>query len=220
MCNHYSSSGEYRDRMGEFAHLKLPIFDHLGAKPNVPTHVYPGRMGEIVKVEGDKLAASAASWRLIPKWHRGSIKDFEKKWRGCNNARSEGIASSGMFKSCLGNRCLIPADAFFEYAAAPGPDGKKVEYEFRPADGRVLWIAGLWEASGPSDGPMSTYAMVMTSAGPDALSIGHQRSPIFLAPERMAEWLDPMSDIQGFTEPPHAGSFRLEVARKPMSGAV
>lgn len=75
MCNHYSSSGEWRDRMGEFAHLKLPVFDREGARPNVQTHVYPGRIGEILKVEGDKLAASAASWRLIPKWHRGSIKD-------------------------------------------------------------------------------------------------------------------------------------------------
>ena len=147
MCNHYSSSGVWRDQMGEFSQLRLPLFDHEGARPNVPTHVYPGRMGEILKAEGDRLSAAAAHWRLIPKWFRGSTKAFEKKWRGCNNARSEGIAGSGMFKACLRNRCLIPADAFFEYAAEPGPDGRKIEYEFRPAHGRVLWIAGLWEAS-------------------------------------------------------------------------
>jgi len=200
--------------MGEFSQLRLPIFDHAGARPNVPTHVYPGRMGEILKVEGDKLAASAASWRLIPKWFRGSTKDFEKKWRGCNNARSEGIAGSAMFKGSLANRCLIPADAIFEYAAEPGSDGKKVEYEFRPVDGRPLWIAGLWEASAPSDGPQTTYAMVMTAAGPDALSIGHQRSPIFLGRERMADWLNPSSDIQSFAMPPAGGTFELEPARK------
>ncbi len=53
-----------------------------------------------------------------------------------------------MFKACLGNRCLIPTGAFFECATEPGPDGKKVEYEFRPTDRRVLWIAGPWENLG------------------------------------------------------------------------
>jgi putative SOS response-associated peptidase YedK len=214
MCNHYSSSGAWRDEMGEFSQLKLPLFDEERPKPNVQTHLYPGRTGEILRVEAEKLVAGAAHWRLIPKWWRQSSKDFGNKWRGCNNARSEGIASSRMFRDSLKNRCLIPADAIFEYASEPGPDGRKIEYEFRPAAGGPLWIAGLWEASEPSDGPLLTYAMVMTEAGPDALSIGHPRSPIFLERERMAEWLDPTSDIASFAVPPAGGTFRLAPAAK------
>ena len=127
MCNHYSSSGEWRTLTGEFSQLRLPLFDAERARPNVQTHLYPGRTGEILLVEGERLAALAAHWRLIPKWWTQSSKDFGNKWRGCNNARGEGIATSRMFKDALPNRCLIPADAIFEYAAEPGADGKKVD---------------------------------------------------------------------------------------------
>ncbi len=61
---------------------------------------------------------------------------------------------------------------------------------------------------------MLTYAMVMTGAGPDALSIGHPRSPIFLAPGAMADWLDPASRVDDFMTPPPAGTFTLSPARK------
>lgn len=215
MCNHYSSSGEWRDVTGVFSELprQLPLFDRDRPRPNVQTHLYPGRTGEILIVENDLLAAAAAHWRLIPRWWTASSKDFGNKWRGCNNARGEGIATSRMFKDALRNRCLIPADSIFEYAAEPGPDGKKIEYEFRPADGRPLWIAGIYERSNPDDGPLLTYAMVMTEAGPDALSIGHPRSPIFLGPDQMAAWLDPVSKVDDFMAPPIADTFALAPAR-------
>ena len=216
MCNHYSSSGEWRDAVGEFSQLprQLPSFDHERARPNVQTHLYPGRTGEILAVEGDHLVASAAHWRLIPKWWSATSKDFGNKWRGCNNARGEGIATSRMFKDALRNRCLIPADAIFEYAAEPGPDGKKVEHEFRPTKEGPLWIAGIFERSNPNDGPLLTYAMVMTEAGPDALSIGHPRSPIFLGADQLAHWLDPASSVDDFMTPPAAGTFQLRPATK------
>ncbi len=214
MCNHYSSDGAWRDEMGEFSETRLPLFDLARARPNVQTHLYPGRTGEILVVDDDRLAAVAAHWRLIPRWWTASSKDFGNKWRGCNNARGEGIASSRMFKDALRNRCLIPADAIFEYAAEPGPDGKKVEYEFRPAHGRPIWIAGLYERSSPADGPMTTYAMVMTEAGPDALAIGHPRSPILLSPDQMAAWLDAGSKVEEFMAPPPSGTFRAAPAKR------
>ena len=212
MCNHYRSDPNWRQRTGEFSQLKIPLFDAERARPNTQEHLYPGRTGEIVLVEEAVSVAAAAHWRLIPPWWTDTSKAFGNKWRGCNNARSEGIETSRMFKASIGNRCLIPAAAIYEYAAEAGPDGKKVEYEFTPVAGPV-WIAGIHQRAHPADGPMLTYAMVMTEAGPDALSIGHPRSPIFLPEARLADWLDPRNPIAGFAAPPPAGFFHLEPAK-------
>ena len=209
MCNHYRNDAEWRRQAGEFSHLRIPLFDAGRPRPNSQTHLYPGRVGEILLVEGAASVAVAAQWRLIPRWFRGSVKEFGAKWRGCNNVRSEGVANSRMFKDSLANRCLIPAAAIFEYGAHAGPDGKKIEFEFEPVDGEPLWIGGLYERSTPSDGPVTTYAMVMTAGGPDALSIGHERSPIFLQPQQRADWLNPANDIDQFAKPPPGGLFHV-----------
>jgi putative SOS response-associated peptidase YedK len=212
MCNHYRADPNWRQRTGEFSHLKIPLFDAERARPNTQEHLYPGRTGEIVLIEAGRTIAAAAHWRLIPPWFTGASKEFGNKWRGCNNARSEGIETSRMFKASIHNRCLIPTAAIYEYAAEPGPDGRKVEYEFTPVAGPV-WIAGIHQQAHPADGPLLTYAMVMTDAGPDALSIGHPRSPIFLAENRLAAWLDPKSRIGDFAVPPPAGFFNVAPAK-------
>ena len=213
MCNHYRDDPAWRAATDDWSEIKINPFDISRPRPNTQSHLYPGRTGEIVLAEGENTVAMAAQWRLIPRWFRGSSKEFGNKWRGCNNARSEGITASRMFKDALANRCLIPAGAIFEYAAEPGPDGRKVEFEFTPADGRTLWMAGLYEQSQPSDGPLLTYAMVMTDAGPDARSIGHPRSPIFLDRGQMAAWLDPANDVGAFAKAPGAGFFNLAPAQ-------
>jgi len=199
---------------GDFSELKIRPFRSEYLRPNVEQHLYPGRVGEIVLPDGEEMTGAAAMWRLMPPWFKADMKEFARKFGGCNNARSEGIATSGMFKAVLKNRCLIPVSAIYEYAKDPGTDGKKVEYEFTPADGKPKWVAGLFSRANPVDGPILTYAMVMTNAGPDALSIGHPRSPIFLPDERLADWLDVTTDIESFAVSPPAGFFTLAPAKK------
>jgi len=214
VCNHYRDDPAWREATGDWSEIKIQPFDNSAPRPNTQSHLYPGRTGEIVIVEGDATVAAAANWRLVPPWFKGSLKEHGRRFGGCNNARVEGIASNGVFKSSLKNRCLIPVGSIFEYAKEPGPDGKKIEYEFTPTMPGPLWVAGIFSRVNIDGGPLTTYAMVMTKAGPDALSIGHERSPIFLPRDRMADWLNPANDPEDFAVSPQTGTFALRVAAK------
>jgi putative SOS response-associated peptidase YedK len=59
------------------------------------------------------------------------------------NARAEPVASKPAFRAAFaGRRCLIPADGFYEWVAAPG---KKQPIHFRMRQGGPFAFAGLWE---------------------------------------------------------------------------
>ena len=219
MCNHYRSSGAWRDRAGEFSDLKLPVFDPGRARPNVQgPDIWPAYTGEILAVEEGELIAQAATWLFVPYWAapRG-FAAWRKTNGGCNNAKGETAETSGVFKSAAKaawGRCLLPGEAFYEYAAERGADGKKAEYRFSFPDERPFFFAGLRSRVDTADkGPMVTYTMVTKPCGADTLSIGHPRQPVILEPGELAAWLDPANAVTGFLEPSPAGTFKVELAK-------
>ena len=146
MCNHYRADPVWREAMGEFSDIKIPVFKDRGVPNSVKAHVYPGRDGEILMVDEGELANAAAHWRFVPFHWKGSLKEWAKPSKpgavrglSCNNARGETADTTAMFREAAkSGRCLIPTHAFYEYAKEPGPDGKKIEYEFAPPAGGVL----------------------------------------------------------------------------------
>ena len=79
------------------------------------------------------------------------------------NARSETIASTGMFKAAFARRrCIVPAQAFYEWRAA---QAGKEPFAIARADGDPLAFAGIWEGWRDLDGGiMRKFAIVTTSA--------------------------------------------------------
>lgn len=105
-------------------------------------------------------------WGLVPPW----AKDPEVSYSSFN-ARAETLAERPAFRSALAKRrCLVPADAFYEWQKVPRSDSggsatahapvpakgmARLPWCFRPADGGLLVFAGLWEAwrpPGPAGG--------------------------------------------------------------------
>ena len=215
MCKQYRYSGAWRTRTGEFRQLKIPIFAEDRPRPNVQgPDIWPGYTGEILTIDGDRLVAEAATWLFVPFWMKKSFKDWRKTNGGCNNAKGETADTSGVFKhAAKSGRCLIPGEAFFEYAKDRGADGKKPEYRFTPVDGRPFFFAGLKGRAEPEEGPMLTYTMVTKPPGADVQSIGHHRQPVILADHELAAWLDPANPIASFLKPSPAGTFQVELAR-------
>jgi putative SOS response-associated peptidase YedK len=94
-------------------------------------------------------------WGLVPSW----AKDPSVGNRSFN-ARAETLADRPAFRTALQKRrCLIPADAFYEWQKVPAVSGggsaptakvpkgvSRLPWCFRPADGGLLVFAGLWEA--------------------------------------------------------------------------
>jgi putative SOS response-associated peptidase YedK len=122
------------------------------------------------------------TWGFVPAFTR-SLKEARRPV----NARAETVASSGMFRAAFAKRrCIVPADAFYEWQA--GPSGK-TPYAIARADGDPLAFAGIWEGWRSPDGPvMRTFAIVTTTANTQ-MSVLHERMPVILEPPDWPAWL-------------------------------
>ena len=88
--------------------------------------------------ETDVRHLDLLKWGLLPYW----TKEPTRAQRPIN-ARSETAAKSGMFKDALARRrCLVPADAFYEWKVV---EGGKQPYASARQDGQPMAFAGLWE---------------------------------------------------------------------------
>jgi putative SOS response-associated peptidase YedK len=117
-----------------------------------------------------------------------------------------------MFREAAKNgRCLIPADAFFEWG--DGEKAPKAEHRFSAPDGRPFWLGGLWGRSEPEEGPIISFTMVTKPCGADTASVGHDRQPVNLAGEQLAAWMDPANPVASFLGLSPAGTFTVNVAR-------
>jgi putative SOS response-associated peptidase YedK len=154
-------------------------------------------------------------WGLVPSW----AKDPSVGSRMIN-ARAEGIGDKPAYrKALLRRRCLIPADAFYEWQVRPaGPDGKKqgrLPWAIRRRDGAPMALAGLWEVwhdpAAAADAAPLRSAVIITTAANGLLSPIHDRMPVVLDRQQWDRWLDPALDeraaLESMLEPAPDGWF-------------
>ncbi|MDR3535219.1 MAG: SOS response-associated peptidase [Acetobacteraceae bacterium] len=121
-------------------------------------------------------------WGLIPHF----TKDL-KTARKPINARSETAGSSGMFRGALASRrCLVPADAFYEWRAMA--NGKQ-PYAIARRDGAPLAFAGLWEGWRAPDGEILRTFAILTTAANATMSELHDRMPVIVEEPDWPVWL-------------------------------
>ena len=96
-------------------------------------------------------------------------------------------ATNGMFKGALASRrCLVPADAFYEWRAMPY--GKQ-PYAIAWRDGSPLAFAGVWEWWKAADGELVRTFAILTTAANATMSVLHERMPVALEPDTWSLWL-------------------------------
>jgi putative SOS response-associated peptidase YedK len=141
-------------------------------------------------------------WGLVPHWARDP-----KATRQPINARAETLGTSPMFRDALARRrCLVPADAFYEWQAV---EGGKLPWAIARADGAPLVFAGLWEGWRGADGTvMRTFTIVTTQAN-DALRRLHERMPVVLEEDGWPLWLGEAEGAAGDLLRPSAAEFRV-----------
>jgi putative SOS response-associated peptidase YedK len=94
------------------------------------------------------------------------------------NARSETAGTKPAFRDALNShRCLIPADAFYEWKKI---GNAKQPYCFEVNEGALFAFAGIWDRwKDPRGNTVETYSILTTS--PNAVtSLVHDRMPSFL----------------------------------------
>jgi putative SOS response-associated peptidase YedK len=150
------------------------LFGTVNPLPNLdPTwNMAPTRDAPVVRLSrGGQRHLDALKWGRIPYF----TKDLRKA-RKPINARSETIATSGMFKAAFAHRrCLVPAPAYYEWR--DDPDGK-TPFAVARVDGDPVAFAGIWDLWRSSDGErLQTFATITTDAN-ELLAPIQDRMPV------------------------------------------
>lgn len=105
------------------------------------------------------------------------------------NARAETAARKPAFREAFRvRRCLVPADAFYEWR---GAGGRRQPVRFSLTGGGVFALAGLWApATLPDTGTLGSCVILTSEPNPLVAEV-HDRMPVILPPDTWARWLDP-----------------------------
>jgi putative SOS response-associated peptidase YedK len=175
---------------GRFASVLPPeairaLFRTTGVPPNLPANwnVAPTQDTMVVRwhAETAERRLDALRWGFIPRFNRDP-----KGGRKPINARAETVATSGLFRDAFAHRrCLIPADAFYEWQQ----DAARQPYAIARADGQPLALAGIWDGWRQPDGSaLRSFAIVTTAANAPMAAL-HHRMPVIVEPEDWPAWL-------------------------------
>jgi putative SOS response-associated peptidase YedK len=162
------------------------LFRTTGPLPNIAANanLAPTQAAMVVRLhpQSGERRLDVLTWGLVP--------HFTKDLKSCRrpfNARSETAATSPMFRDALTRRrCLIAADAFYEWKTLP--TGKQ-PFAIAYRDGTPLALAGLWEGWRAPDGEtLRTFTILTTTANAD-LSTLHERMPVIVPETDWPLWL-------------------------------
>ena len=161
------------------------VFGHVNEMVYPPRYnIAPTQPVAIVRLDFAKQREmTLVRWGLIPSW----VKD-PGKVSLMINARAETAADKPSFRGSLRHkRCLVPADAFYEWS---GPAGRKRPHMLRPVDGGPMAFAGLWEHWLGADGSEIETMAILTVPANSSVRRIHDRMPAILMPDQFEAWLD------------------------------
>ena len=152
-------------------------------------NVAPQSVQPIVRLGRDSGAPEFAltRWGLVPSWAKDAKIGYSTI-----NARSEEVAAKPAFRDALRKRrCLVPADAFYEWARKDAK--KKQPFAIALKSGEPYAFAGLWESWRPKDGEALETFTILTTEANQVLTPIHNRMPVILEAKNYARWMEPAS---------------------------
>jgi putative SOS response-associated peptidase YedK len=130
-------------------------------------------------------------WGLVPFFAEGP-----KSRTPLINARAETVETAPAFRvSFARRRCIVPADAFYEWRRHRDPESGRVvrsePFAIRRRDDEPLAFAGLWAIwRDPATAERLYSATIVTGVPNELVASVHNRMPIILDPDDWDAWLD------------------------------
>ena len=187
MCGRFAqprSAEELADLFGARA-----VTDLAGERFNVaPTDP----VAAVVEHHGERQL-DAFRWGLVPVY-ASDRRDGARMV----NARAETIESSPVYRTAFRRwRCIIPADAFYEWRRPPMSAiagtrrrGSTEPFAIHRRDGQPLALAGLWAVwRDPRTAERLYSCTIVTTAANELLIPLHTRMPVILDPGDWSAWL-------------------------------
>jgi putative SOS response-associated peptidase YedK len=191
MCNTYRFRPLGDQPFEEIRQIGIPL-EFPEGRPNIEPRddIRIGDTAPVATRTADGVAVQMTRWAWV-----------SPQGRPVFNFRSEGRAFAGS------QRCVIPADGFYEFTDALPGHKRKTKWLFTLADSPAFWIAGIIR-----DG---AFAMLTTAPGPD-IAPYHDRQIVVLEPDRAMAWLDLTTPEAELLQPLPRGSLAVEQAYPPL----
>jgi putative SOS response-associated peptidase YedK len=180
---------------GRFARrsTKKVLADWFGVKaeempPFEPTYnAAPQSTQPVVRLGRDtgKREFVLQRWGLVPYWANDAKFGYSTI-----NARAEEVLSKPAFREAFKRRrCLVPADAFYEWQRIDPKTKRPLAIALR--NRAPYAFAGLWERWKPKEGePLESFTIITTDSNELVQTI-HDRMPVILEPRDYDRWLEP-----------------------------
>lgn len=128
------------------------------------------------------------NWGLIPFW----AKDDKIK-KMTLNAKIETATEKPAFRDSVENRCLIIANAYYEWQWLDSKGKKKQKYLIQPKDQEIFAFAGIYSTwvNPENDQLVNSYSIFTTEANKLMSSIHNnkKRMPVVLRKDDRKNWL-------------------------------
>jgi putative SOS response-associated peptidase YedK len=185
--------------------------EDLAEEPGGRFNVAPTDQAAVVVQRDERRALTSYRWGLIPHW-----SESPNTGNRMFNARAESIDHTPAFRYAFQKRrCLVPADAFYEWRRSVDARGKTVRQPFAVVrqDGRPLALAGLWAGWKDDDtGEIIRSFTIVTTAANDLMRPIHDRMPVVVPESAWERWLDPtrteapaLAELKGLLVPAEDG---------------
>ncbi len=190
MCGRFARKST-QEVLAEWFDLELDEMPWFAPSYNVA----PQSTQPVVRLNRDtgRREAVLLRWGLVPFWARDAKIAYSTI-----NARAEEAAAKPAFREAVKHRrCLVPADAFYEWQRL---DAKtKRPFACAMASGEPYAFAGLWESWWPKEQPdaqpLETFTILTTDAN-ELMEPVHNRMPVILDPKDYDRWLDPADPVR------------------------
>ena len=163
MCGRFSLSSNLEELRNEFSN---EISGNFPAKYNIS----PGQSPVLISLKKNIFYLNKIHWGFkVPKLGKLVI-----------NARSETIIKKPLFKNLLlQNRCLIPANSWFEW------NNEKKPYLIKHKKNDIIAFAGLQRLE---ENKERSFVIITAEAGKNLKTI-HKRTPLVVNKENFLFWL-------------------------------
>lgn len=147
-------------------------------------NIAPGQTITVIRNIEHSRVLQSMKWGLIPFWAKDS-----RMTQPLINARAESLAEKPAFRHALQTqRCLIPADGFYEWI--PGAGHRRQPVYFRLRTRGLFAFAGLWERRQDSQGEILETCALITVPPNSLVAPVHNRMPAILSTDHESSWLD------------------------------
>jgi putative SOS response-associated peptidase YedK len=191
MCNEYRNRKSVRRLIDQCNALNMPL-RYPGGIPNTE----PSDSIRITDRAPILRNGQDGVWLEMMRW----------SWPGAKGAPVFNFRSEKR-RFDKAQRCLIPADGFYEFTPAKDAKAKRKEkWLFTSTHSELFAIAGMWRANAANG--EDAWTMLTCDPGPD-IAPYHDRQVVVLEPERWTAWLSG-ADEKELLLPSDAGSIAVE----------